>query len=359
MSGVVGGSSLARLSVAERMLAEIASADEALQVIDYAEAARVYARQTRLGTAAINHATVVKLRAERRLADVVDEGQARGEIATAGGDPIARKASNARKLEDLGVKSGRLAEARQIRDHFTDAELERLAEEKSRLDVELSRKRLLRVARERGARQRREQQQASVVELHPDADLRHGDFREVLGDLDGQAAAVITDPPYAKSAHDLYPPLAEHAARLLRPGGVLVVLCGTSPVKWLPLIGPMAEHLPLRWVGCYLTSGAAWRDYSAKVGTNWKPLLIFGEGPSLGTDVFESAADDKTHHRWGQDEHGFAKIVQAFSNPGDLVVDPFLGGGTTAIVCHQLGRRSVGCDVDDQAVATARGRLAP
>lgn len=49
--------------------------------MDFAEAARVYAQQAKLGTASINHAQVVKLRAERKLADLVDEGQERGEIA--------------------------------------------------------------------------------------------------------------------------------------------------------------------------------------------------------------------------------------------------------------------------------------
>lgn len=41
-----------------------------------------------------------------------------------------------------------------------------------------------------------------------------------------------------------------------------------------------------------------------------------------------------------------------------LVVDPFVGSGTTAAVCQRLGRRFVGCDVDAVAVATARRRLA-
>jgi DNA methylase len=44
------------------------------------------------------------------------------------------------------------------------------------------------------------------------------------------------------------------------------------------------------------------------------------------------------------------------SEPGDLVVDPFLGSGTTA-ACKQLGRRFTGCDIDPAAVATARERV--
>jgi DNA modification methylase len=53
-----------------------------------------------------------------------------------------------------------------------------------------------------------------------------------------------------------------------------------------------------------------------------------------------------------------ADIVERLTEPGALVVDPFLGGGTTAVVCEALGRRFVGCAVDAAAITAARERLA-
>ena len=44
------------------------------------------------------------------------------------------------------------------------------------------------------------------------------------------------------------------------------------------------------------------------------------------------------------------QIVLAFSNPGDLVFDPFMGGGTTLVEARALGRRSAGTDVSSLAV---------
>ena len=139
---------LERLGVAEQMLAQIATATDAVRVIALAEAARVWARQARLGTTAVDHATVIKMRAERRLADTVDEGQAAGQIATRGdrGRPGSSPPSGplpAPTLEDIGVDKRRLLEARKIRDRYTDedlAELQRLADE---ADRELSRKELV------------------------------------------------------------------------------------------------------------------------------------------------------------------------------------------------------------------------
>lgn len=52
-----------------------------------------------------------------------------------------------------------------------------------------------------------------------------------------------------------------------------------------------------------------------------------------------------------------ATLVERLTKPSALVVDPFLGGGTTAVVCRDLGRRFIGCDIDAAHVATSRERV--
>ena len=133
---------LEQLAQAERMLAGIATAKDAVDVIAFAEAARVWAQQAKLGTSAVNHATVIKLRAERRMADAVDEGQAAGQIATSrdGGRPpkMPPKGGGITKptLEDIGVQQQRLAEARKIRDTYTDDDLLGIRDEQERRKAE-------------------------------------------------------------------------------------------------------------------------------------------------------------------------------------------------------------------------------
>ena len=51
------------------------------------------------------------------------------------------------------------------------------------------------------------------------------------------------------------------------------------------------------------------------------------------------------------------RIISASTRPGDLVLDCFMGSGTTVAVAHQLGRRWIGCDVGYGAVQTVRRRL--
>ena len=64
-------SPLARLETARRLLAEVRSVDDAKAIHDVAEAARVYARQARLGLEAQNDAAEIRLRAERKLGELL------------------------------------------------------------------------------------------------------------------------------------------------------------------------------------------------------------------------------------------------------------------------------------------------
>jgi site-specific DNA-methyltransferase (adenine-specific) len=57
-------------------------------------------------------------------------------------------------------------------------------------------------------------------------------------------------------------------------------------------------------------------------------------------------------------EQLLGRIIKVSSNPGDLVLDPFGGSGTTLAVAHKLGRRWIGFEVSPNYAAQARTRLA-
>ena len=50
-------------------------------------------------------------------------------------------------------------------------------------------------------------------------------------------------------------------------------------------------------------------------------------------------------------------MILASSNKGDIVLDPFLGSGTTAFVAQKLGRKWVGIETDDKYIKIAEKRL--
>lgn len=231
--------------------------------------------------------------------------------------------------------------------------------------------RLERIKREEDANSRRLEIAEAVID-QPDDDIwiEHGPFHEVLDgryDLDG--AIVISDPPYPREFLPAWEQLAQWG--LERGIARMALMTGQSIMADVIRIFANAHWLPapdepltwrFRWCAAYLTEGPATRVWNANVGTKWKPILVFDtEGddrPFVTQDVFNSSGDDKRFHYWGQNEAGFSQIVEAFSSTNDLVVDPFVGGGTTALVCRALGRRFVGCDIDMAAVNTTLERLA-
>lgn len=187
-------------------------------------------------------------------------------------------------------------------------------------------------------------------------DVRRGDFREVLADL-SDVDAIITDPPYPSEFLPLLADLAAWSDKVLKPDGVLVVLMGQTH---LPEVYRLLDgHRPYRWTACYMTPGAGYSSYARGLQSNWKPLLVYGGGPRF-VDVFTAEVGDtaaKTHHKWGQDYSAFSSIVQAFTEPGATVADPFMGSGTTLLAAKLAGRHAIGADVDADHVATARERL--
>jgi site-specific DNA-methyltransferase (adenine-specific) len=66
---------------------------------------------------------------------------------------------------------------------------------------------------------------------------------------------------------------------------------------------------------------------------------------------------ENTDHPTQKPEKLLAKIVLASSNEGDVVLDPFLGSGTTSVVAKKLGRRYVGVEIDELYCCLAERRL--
>ena len=50
-------------------------------------------------------------------------------------------------------------------------------------------------------------------------------------------------------------------------------------------------------------------------------------------------------------------MILASSNPHDVVFDPFMGAGTTALVAHRFGRRWIGCEINPEYIAMQERRI--
>lgn len=62
-------------------------------------------------------------------------------------------------------------------------------------------------------------------------------------------------------------------------------------------------------------------------------------------------------HRHASPPVPLARFIELFSAPGDLILDPFCGGGGVLDAARRMGRRAIGVDSNPACVEAARGRL--
>jgi site-specific DNA-methyltransferase (adenine-specific) len=67
---------------------------------------------------------------------------------------------------------------------------------------------------------------------------------------------------------------------------------------------------------------------------------------------------DKQSNPWQQGVGEASYLVEVLSLPGDIVLDPCCGTGTTALACKQTGRRFIGAEVSPETCNLAIQRIA-
>ncbi len=190
-----------------------------------------------------------------------------------------------------------------------------------------------------------------------------GDAQVLLeGIPDESVELIFTDPPYLQEYLPIYGWLAEAASRILKPDGFLLVYAGGYHKQ--VIMDLLAEWLDYFWdFVCYGRNGPGSMIWSRKIVSKCKSILAYtkrGQRPlprcsTLG--VWVGSGKDKRWHAWGQDESTMRYYISCFTKLGDLVLDPFCGGGTAPAMCKVQGRRYVAFDVDGSAVAIARQRV--
>lgn len=189
----------------------------------------------------------------------------------------------------------------------------------------------------------------------------HGDFRERLDLLDDASVdLIVTDPPYPKEDLPLYSDLSKVASRLLGPRGILFVWTGQI---FLPeVIDRLSENLTYGWTFALQLPGSGSRIMGRHIVQAWKPVLAFtvGTWPSgaWGDDVLVSPTREKDEYAWQQNAAPAQRLIERYSPPDGLVVDPFLGVGSFGRAALDAGRRFVGVELDGKRFDQALERLA-
>jgi len=247
----------------------------------------------------------------------------------------------------------------------------------------------------------------TVFYSHPNGEIWLGDAVAWLRGLPAESVdLVFADPPYniGKAEWDSFESQQEYvawslawieqAARVLKPTGTLYI-CGFSEILADLKLPALRFFRGCRWLVWHYKNkanlGKDWgrshesilhfrkgKEFTLNIDEVRTPYgnhtLKYPEHPQAETsqygngkdpasrlwrphargakprDVFEipttcNGMHEKTPHPTQKPEELLRTIVLASSNPGDLVVDPFLGSGTTIVVAEQLKRKWKGCDI--------------
>lgn len=83
-----------------------------------------------------------------------------------------------------------------------------------------------------------------------------------------------------------------------------------------------------------------------------------GDRYPLTTLFYDNVAGNASQHETSKPLDLLEYLILTYTNPGDLILDPFIGSGSTAVAAAKLGRRCIGIEMREEALAVAVKRLA-
>ena len=213
--------------------------------------------------------------------------------------------------------------------------------------------------------QKSELMKGREVQPPSDGDIRlyHCPFQKlemVAGIEPNSITLVVTDIPYGEDSLPQVTELGAFAARVLVEGGLLAMYSGQFHLDHV--MRALGEHLTYRWMKSSHIRYDPNLIHPYQILSFWKPILIYSKKAwrdhRQWHDVSRASDKEKDWHDWQQPLDEVERLIQDFSDTGDLVCDPLGGGFTVASACKRLGDRTcISCAIDESAVIRGQDRL--
>lgn len=189
-----------------------------------------------------------------------------------------------------------------------------------------------------------------------------GDCLEILPQI-GKVDAVVTDPPYGlqieyEGFEDTQSAVSALAEKWLPACIALAGVVAFSPGKLNEWLYPRPS-----WV-------LGWASKSGQGGTPWGfpcywPILVYGKDPYLSNglgrrpDTFfiDTVAKEKIDHPCPKPTEVMEWLVERVDPFAGVILDPFMGSGTTGVACIRLNRRFVGIEKEPKYFEIAKKRI--
>jgi DNA modification methylase len=217
--------------------------------------------------------------------------------------------------------------------------------------------------------------------------IKEGDATSLICHIDSNSIdCIITDPPYGTGNLDgniykyrgekdyddspestlaLIRSIGPELRRVLKPDGHLWAFFG--PPLWDPTItiwkqsGFSISNIIAVW---YKSGGATGTvNWDFDLAPDWEPFLLAHNRERKlsskhgATFVFPPDLGSNRLHPNQKPLALIKELITLSTRPGDMVLDPFAGSGTTAVACKELGRKFIVFDIDPRNIAVTKQRL--
>ena len=237
-------------------------------------------------------------------------------------------------------------------------------------------------------------------------ELKQGDCLELMKELQDESIdCIITDPPYNISKENdnrdrskadspvmrRKSPLRfdfgewdnktredflqfttnwlKECCRVLKDGGAIISFFNKEDISYLGWVGKkegIRTRLIFTW--CKSNPVPSFRKVNYLSATEY--IWIGNKGTKAWTFNFKmqkemknymitsnSSAYKKTGHPTEKPEELIKHFIEIHTNKGDVILDPFMGSGTTGVACQELQRNFIGFELDDKYFAIAKKRI--
>ncbi len=180
-----------------------------------------------------------------------------------------------------------------------------------------------------------------------------GDSLELLPQMP-KVDLVLTDPPYGINKEKWDVEYLDNIENLFFSIARKVCII---PGIWA--LGKCIEAMgdKYKWVIAGHKSAAM---TNGRLGLNkWQPAVVGGNIGFIGQDAFDFSQRDngKCGHPCQKPLEFIKWLVAKLSNLDDLILDPFLGSGTTLVAAKQLNRKAIGIEIEEKYCEIAAKRL--
>ena len=208
-----------------------------------------------------------------------------------------------------------------------------------------------------------EEEVGGEEEMTDDITLINGDCLEEMKKMPDKGVDLcLTDPPYGvdiKYGHyddtleNWYALMKSIIPNIKRISKMVVMpSCQINRLEW------WYKNFPPDWLMCWYKGSPG---HSAYIGFNdWEPHLVWGKNNTTMHDYIAVTNTEKM----GNYRHPCPKpikwakwIISRSTEKDNIILDPFMGSGTTGVACKELGRKFIGIEIDENYYNIAKKRI--